>query len=253
MHLVNRLAAAFVCAALLALAPAPATAQIQIDEARIAGGDLRISGRVKERGGTVTLDDNVSATTADRQGRFSFRVPHMPPSCVVTLKSGEVEREAVVANCGSVGPRGDKGEPGPTGPQGVKGEAGPPGPAGPQGIAGPPGPPGPAGAQGMAGPPGPPGPAGPRGEPGLAGPAGPAGPPGAPGVEGAAARLNLRPLRTETCAKPYCELVCENGEALLSAYCLKSGNPTFTRRESGEAVAMCPGDSGGMSAFCVKL
>lgn len=205
-------------------------AQIQVDDARIAGGDLRISGRVKERGGTVILDDDIS-TMSDRQGRFSFRVPHMPPSCVVTLKSGQDEREAVVANCGSVGPRGEKGEPGPTGPAGA---AGPPGP---------PGPPGSPGPQGVAGPPGP------RGE---TGPAGPAGPPGPPGPDGAAARLNLRPLRTETCAKPYCELVCENGETLLSAYCLKSGNATFTRRESGEAVAMCPGDSGGMAAFCLR-
>jgi hypothetical protein len=221
----------------------PSLAEIQIDEARIAAGDLRISGRVKQRGAIVVLDDDIS-TQADRNGRFSFRVPYMPPTCVVKLKAGDEEREAVIAQCGSLGPRGDKGEPGPTGPQGPRGEAGP---------AGPPGPPGPPGPKGEAGPPGPVGergPPGPRGEPG---PPGPVGPPGPPGAEGAAARLAIRPVRAETCAKPYCELVCEGGETMLTAYCLRVGNPTFTRRESGEAVALCPGDSAGMVAFCVKM
>src|SRR5215210_1658408 len=103
----DRSGKAAVLAATLLIWAAPASAEIHVDEARIAGGDLRVSGRVKERGGTVILDEDIS-TVADRNGRFSFRVPHMPPNCVVTLKSGEDERDAVVANCGSVGPAGEK-------------------------------------------------------------------------------------------------------------------------------------------------
>jgi putative hemolysin len=60
-------------------------------------------------------------------------------------------------------------------------------------------------------------------------------------------------LRTDGCARPHCELVCDEGETFVSAYCLRGGNPNFTRRESGEAVAMCPPDSSGMVGFCAKL
>ena len=63
----------------------------------------------------------------------------------------------------------------------------------------------------------------------------------------------LRGLRTETCDRPACELVCESGETLVSAYCLRTGTPTFTRRESGEAVALCPAESAGMTAVCGRL
>lgn len=243
-----RVAAAGACA-LAAFLAGGAAAQgpqsaIRVDDARIQGGDLRISGRVPRGGVQVTLDDEV-AVLADRGGRFSFRVPYMPQNCVGTLKAGGDEREVVVQNCGPVGKQGDKGEPGPTGPQGVAGAAGEKGEAGPGGEAGPRGEPGPAG---------PPGPVGAAGAPGPVGPIGAVGPAGAAGPAGdASGRLALRTLRTDACQKPYCELVCEGGEALLSAYCLKTGTPTFTRRESGEAVALCPPESAGMVGYCAKL
>ncbi len=65
--------------------------------------------------------------------------------------------------------------------------------------------------------------------------------------------MNLRQIRKDACSDPYCEVVCEAGEAIISAYCLRSGQPTFTRRESGEAVALCPGSSGGIAGFCARL
>jgi hypothetical protein len=243
-------------AAGLCLLAAPAAAQpvrqpIQVDDARIVGGDLRLSGRVPRAGLTVTLDDDI-AVIAGRGGRFAFSVPYMPQNCVVTLKAGDDEREAVIANCGAKGEAGAKGDAGPKGDQGIKGDQGPRGEPGPVGAAGPPGEPGipgPIGATGPAGATGQRGEAGPRGEPG------PKGDPGPAGVAAAAVetpRMPLRTLRAETCTKPYCELVCEGAEVFLSAYCLRSGNPTFTKRESGEAVALCPAESGGMVGFCMR-
>lgn len=103
---------------------------------------------------------------------------------------------------GDVGPKGDKGDPGPAGkdgvpgaqgPKGDKGDPGPTGPAGPQGIPGAaaakgdPGPQGPSGPTGPAGPQGAKGdqgPAGPKGDTGQAGPQGPAGVSGPQGPKG---------------------------------------------------------------------
>ena len=62
-----------------------------------------------------------------------------------------------------MGPKGEKGEPGPEGPMGPRGEKGEPGPEGPMGP------------RGEKGEPGPEGPMGPRGEEGKPGPEGPAG------------------------------------------------------------------------------
>jgi hypothetical protein len=223
--------------ALVALSALPSAAEIRVEDARIAGGDLRITGRVSKGGEVVVLDDDVSVQ-ADRGGRFSFRVPYMPQrNCAVTLKSGADEREVVVANCGISGGQGERGEPGPTGAQGPRGE---PGPAGPAGQTGAPGPQGPKGDAGPAGPPGP------KGDPGGPGPAGPAGPPGAAGA------VNIRALKVDGCRQPYCEAVCEAGETMISALCFRAGQPTFNRRDSGETVVLCPGDSAGITAFCLR-
>jgi len=244
--------------ALVTASALPSVADIWVEDARIAAGDLRITGRVSKGGEVVVLDDDVSVQ-ADRRGRFSFRVPYMPQrNCTVTLKSGRDEREAVVANCGLTGAQGDKGEPGPTGAQGPRGE---PGPAGPAGAAGPPGPVGPAGASGPQGPkgdtgaagaPGPKGDAGPAGPPGLKGHPGAAGPAGPAGPPGPAAAVSIRTLRVDGCRQPYCEAVCEGGETMISALCARAGQPTFNRRESGETVVLCPGDSAGITAFCLR-
>ncbi|WP_188311799.1 hypothetical protein [Salinarimonas soli] len=119
----------------LALASSPAAAQFSIHAARVAAGDLWILGVVNEPGATVSLDD-LFTTKADSRGRFEFRVPYHPPYCMVRLSTGLHTRNAVVAQCGQLGPRG---EPGPAGPPGARGEPGPPGLPGPMGPEGPPG------------------------------------------------------------------------------------------------------------------
>lgn len=91
---------------------------------------------------------------------------------------------------GTPGPKGDKGDPGPTGAAGAKGDKGDPGVAGPVGAMGPkgdagaPGPAGPKGDSGPAGPKGDPGAVGAKGDPGAPGPAGAPGPQGDPGPKG---------------------------------------------------------------------
>ncbi len=70
------------------------------------------------------------------------------------------------------GPKGDKGDPGPTGPQGPKGDTGPAGPQGLKGDLGPVGPMGLPGEQGLKGDTGPAGPQGPKGDTGPVGPQG---------------------------------------------------------------------------------
>ena len=91
---------------------------------------------------------------------------------------------------GPQGPKGDTGETGPVGPQGLKGDTGDPGPAGPKGDTGPQGPQGEKGDTGATGPQGPKGDTGPqgpqgeKGETGATGATGPQGPKGEPGPQG---------------------------------------------------------------------
>jgi hypothetical protein len=147
---------------------------IRILRADIAQGELHVGGAVGQPGISLSLDDKFTVTS-DKTGVFIFRVPYLPPTCMVTVSAGQEHRQVVVANCGPVGAAGPKGD---VGPAGASGEAGPAGPAGPIGPEGPPGPPGERGPIGVKGDPGPPGPAGPQG------PAGPEGPPGPPGPAG---------------------------------------------------------------------
>jgi hypothetical protein len=150
---------------------APALADLRIQRAEIAQGELRVSGSVTPPGIDVSLDDKFKAT-ADAKGAFLFRLPYLPSTCIVTVASGQEHRQVIVANCGPMGAPGPKGNPGPPGPPG------PPGAIGPDGVTGATGPIGVAGARGEKGPPGERGPIGVKGDPGPAGPAGPQGPPG---------------------------------------------------------------------------
>lgn len=231
--------------------PKASVPPIQVWDARIEGGDLRISGSIRRSGQTVILDDDISVLS-DRRGRFEFRLPYRPATCVAVLKSGEDEREAVIANCAPEGPPGKAGEPGPAGPQGGAGLQGPPGPAGLQGPPGAAGPQGPKGERGEAGAAGP---AGPRGEKGEAGPKGEAGvrgepgPKGEPGAKGeAAAASPFRVVRAQACSDTGCTLACEPGEVFASAICLKGGPASF----DSETAATCPAGSGGMTGLCAR-
>jgi hypothetical protein len=151
----------------------PASARIQIEAARITGGELWILGSVDEPEAEITLDHKFP-TKADKRGNFELRVVYHPATCIATLRTAQDERSVVIGECGQQGP------PGAAGPVGPRGEAGPMGPAGQAGPPGPQGLPGLTGRDGIAGSPGP------AGETGPVGPAGPPGPQGAPGLQGPA-------------------------------------------------------------------
>jgi hypothetical protein len=228
-------------------------------DARIDAGDLRVSGSVRKPGAIIEMDGDISVQ-ADNRGRFVFKLPYRPSTCVVTLRSGEDEREAAVANCaseGPPGPTGPQGVPGPAGEKGATGDVGPKGEAGPQGVAGAQGPAGPTGAAGL------PGPMGPKGEAGPAGPRGETGPAGAPGAKGvagatgpkgeagpagspAAAAVALHRLRKSECAGG-CSVTCEGEDAMVAARCLGSGAVAY----EGEG-ASCPAGATGIVGFCAK-
>ena len=224
--------------------PAPAQ-PIMVYDARIEAGDLRLVGSVRKPGTIVAMDDDI-AVQADRRGRFAFRLPYRPATCVVTLKAEADEREAVIANCAAEGP------PGPPGPQGAVGSPGAMGEAGPKGEPGPEGKPGAKGEAGPRGEPGPGGDTGPRGDMGSRGDTGPRGEPGpagsagAPGLSGGAGASPLRMVRRPDCAGG-CALACEGGEALVTAHCLKAGTPVY----DGEGAA-CPAEAAGIVGFCAK-
>src|SRR5215207_9293639 len=119
-----------------ALASTSAAAQININDAAIFSGDLRISGRTLPN--TRLVLDERFETTSNAQGLFQYRLQYLPSDCVATLTSGAQTRDVVISNCGPVGPFGPIGAAGPkgdAGPQGVTGAAGLRGDAGPQGVA----------------------------------------------------------------------------------------------------------------------
>lgn len=221
--------------ALCAVASASsAAADISVDMAMIANGNLNVFGRLNPpNAARVSLDEKYSAQS-DREGRFSFQVPYHPESCVVTLKSDASSRQAVVGYCSQphtvtvaavpakpapmmLAANAPKGEVGPRGPQGA---AGPQGPEGPQGERGPKGDPGPAGP---AGPPGPAGQAGPKGEKGDKGDRGPAGPEGKAATAASALRVQV-----EECATGgRCVASCGPEEFAVNGTCSGGERPAM--------------------------
>lgn len=184
--------------ALSAIWSSPAMARIQIEAARITGGELWILGSTDEPDAEITLDRQFP-TKVDKRGNFEMRVVYHPATCIATLRTAREERNVVIGECGQQGPAG------PAGAMGPRGEAGPQGLPGSFGPPGPPGPPGASGREGMVGPPGPPGeagPAGPPGPPGAPGPHGPAGPPGPRGATGVAPAAPKPPPARAAAPKP---------------------------------------------------
>jgi hypothetical protein len=227
-----------------------ARAGISLSAAAIQAGTLFIAGQTKSPGAEVSADDRFT-TSSDRNGRFTFRLAYYPPNCAVTLKSGDGERKAVVANCAASGARGEPGVAGAVGAAGDAGPQGPQGPTGPQGApgvqgsGGPQGPAGPRGEAGLAGPQGPQGVQGAQGAPGPAGPRGEAGPPGARGDAG----LEIRRVRQVCSAGQICAVTCDQNETALNAVCPKQGPATLT----GDRVVSCGiGNSDAMVAYCAS-
>jgi len=234
-----------------ALEDGRARAGISLSAAAIQAGALFIAGQTQNPHAVVSADDRFT-TSSDRNGRFAFRLAYYPTNCAVTLKSGDSERKAVVANCAASGDRGEPGVagvPGPagaTGPQGVQGSAGPQGASGLQGSAGPQGPAGPRGEAGLAGPQGPQGGQGAQGVQGPAGPRGEAGPPG-PRCEAGIAGIEIRRVRQACSAGQICAVTCDQNETALNAVCPKQAPATLT----GDRSVSCGiGNSDAMVAYC---
>jgi Collagen triple helix repeat (20 copies) len=200
-------------------------AGISLSVATIQAGELVIAGLTSSPHAPVSVDDRYTASS-DRNRRFAFHLAYHPMNCIVTLKFGNLERKAVIANCAVGGAQGEPGAPG------VPGTAGAPGPQGP------PGPPGQPGSPGMLGAEGPPGPAGPRGETGPPGPRG-EGPPGP----------QIRRVRQACSAGQICGVTCDQNEIALNALCPKQAPATLTSERS---VSCGIGNSDAMVAYCVS-
>jgi hypothetical protein len=222
-------------------------AGIRLSVAAIQAGELDITGQTPSPRAVVSADGRYT-TSSNRNGRFAFRLAYYPMNCAVTLKSGSIQRKAIVANCAASGAHGEPGPPGTTaatGPTGLQGPAGPQGAPGVRGSEGPQGPAGPRGEAGIAGPqgvqgsPGPQGTAGPRGE---AGPPGPRGEAGAPG-------LQIRRVRQACSAGQICAVTCDQNETALNAFCPKQAPAT----PIGERSISCGiGNSDAMLAYCAS-
>ena len=178
---------------------APAFAAIQVEAAKITGGELWVLGSVDEPNTEITLDGQFAHRT-DSKGKFEFRVVYHPATCIATLRTQKQERRVVVGECGQQGPQAP-GLTGPAGPAGPRGETGPQGEPGivggigPQGLVGPEGPGGEPGPQGLQGDPGRAGLPGPPGPPGPAGKIGPPGPPGKASASAATGQPKAAPSR----------------------------------------------------------
>ena len=90
------LLAAAVTTALLA-ATLPASATIRITAARYESGQLIIEGQTTPNA-KVTLDGKYHAT-ADGGGRFKFREPYKPLTCMSDITAGEDAYSTIVTNC----------------------------------------------------------------------------------------------------------------------------------------------------------
>jgi hypothetical protein len=235
---------------------------ISLSVAAIQTGELLIAGLTPNPRAMVSVDDRYT-TSSNQNGRFAFRLAYYPVNCAVTLKSGNTERKAIVANCGASGARGEPGAPG------AAGAPGPAGAAGPQGLQGLQGPGGAQGAPGARGPEGPPGPAGPRGETGIAGPQGPQGVQGPQGLQGTpgprgeaghrgeagqrgeagGSGVQIRRVRQACSAGQICAVTCDANETALNASCPKQAPATLT----GDRNVSCGiGNSDAMVAYCAS-
>lgn len=177
----------------------PGFAAIQIEAAKITGGELWILGSVDEPNVEITLNGQFAHRT-DGRGKFEFRVVYHPTTCIATLRTQKQERRVVVGECGQQGPQapGLTGPAGPTGSKGetgLRGEPGSVGGIGPQGLIGSNGLDGEPGLQGVQGEPGRAGVAGPPGPPGPAGKIGPPGPPGKANPSAVAGPPKVAPSR----------------------------------------------------------
>jgi hypothetical protein len=90
-----------------------ALADITIQTAKIAKGELIINGIVSPRTAKVVLTISPGTTVEvapDRHGRFTWKDTKFPATCSVEVQAGNEKKTFLVANCGLQGPPGPNGQ-----------------------------------------------------------------------------------------------------------------------------------------------
>jgi hypothetical protein len=113
-----------ICAAALACSfVTEALADITIQTAKIANGELIIKGRVSPRTDKAVLSISLGNTVEvvpDRQGRFTWQGAKFPSTCSIEVQAGHETKTFLVSDCGMQGPPGPNGQNGITGVYQVK-------------------------------------------------------------------------------------------------------------------------------------
>ena len=110
-------------AALVCSLATGAQADISIQTAKIAKGELIIRGIASPRTAKAVLTISPGTTVEvvpDRQGRFTWKGAKFPYSCSIEVHAGSEEKTFLVADCGLPGPPGPNGQNGITGVYQVK-------------------------------------------------------------------------------------------------------------------------------------
>jgi len=130
------------CLVFLACTVTATADAVEIRSARIRNGALEVKGRGAVPNSIILLDGIPGDGTATSSGKFRTTAILFPDDCIVEVSDGVEQADAVVRDCGPVGPsgsQGDSGSPGAPGPQGIQGEPGAQGLSGEPGEQGPPG------------------------------------------------------------------------------------------------------------------
>ena len=102
-----------IAAALASSFVTSALADITIQTAKIAKGELIINGTVSPHTAKVvlTISPGTSVEVApDRHGRFTWKDAKFPATCSVEVRAGNEKKTFLVANCGLQGPPGPNGQ-----------------------------------------------------------------------------------------------------------------------------------------------
>jgi hypothetical protein len=100
-----------------------AHADITIETAKIAKGELMISGAVPPHTANVILTispGTVVEVSPDRRGRFAWKGAKFPSTCSVEVHARNEQKTVLIADCGMPGPPGSSGQSGITGIYQVK-------------------------------------------------------------------------------------------------------------------------------------
>ena len=102
-----------IAAALASSLATAALADITIQTAKIAKGELTINGIVSPHSAKVVLTISPGTSvevTPDRHGRFTWKDAKFPATCSVEVRAGNEKKTFLVANCGLQGPPGPNGQ-----------------------------------------------------------------------------------------------------------------------------------------------